>query len=150
MWHEGSVDSVEIVKKWKSDPSSMGCKQCESSMHTCKHSDLFDAYWLLSKNKLLRKINPPTQFVEKDQIAKESTIPIDKVISVWSTKSNTEWSNDYTNHYRWINVRDSVLKDVYINKARALQNKEIKKGICGCSLSWYIFLSSFYYLYALF
>lgn len=48
----------------------------------------------------------------------------------------------------WINVRDSVLKDVYINKARALQNKEIKKG--WCSLSWYIFLSSFYYLYALF
>lgn len=44
VWHEGSVDSVEIVKKWKSDPSSMGCKQCESSMHTCKHSDLFDAY----------------------------------------------------------------------------------------------------------
>lgn len=70
MWHEGGVDSVEIVKKWKSDPSSIGCKQCESSMHICKHSDLFDAYWLLSKNKLLRKINPPTQFVEKDQIVK--------------------------------------------------------------------------------
>lgn len=54
----------------------------------------------------------------------------------------------------WINVRDSVLKDVYINKAlkqrSALQNKEIKKGTCGCSLSWYIFFSSFYYLYALF
>lgn len=35
---------LKLLKSGKSDPSSMGCKQCESSIHTCKHSESFDAY----------------------------------------------------------------------------------------------------------
>ena len=80
---------------------------------------------------MLRKINPPTQFVGKDQIVKES-IPIDKVITVWSTKSNTKWSNDYTNHYRLNKVRDSVPNSCAHKQSyeteKCTANKRNKKG----------------------
>ena len=79
---------------------------------------------------MLRKINPPTQFVGKDQIVKSPSQST--VISVWSTKSNTKWSNDYTNHYRLNKVRDSVPNSCAHKQSyeteKCTANKRNKKG----------------------